>query len=99
MVRGEDLCNAPATVITHKVHFLNLERVEELREHGRLCIRGNVLGRLDLTGAVGQEVNRDTAAHICESRQLVTPQIAVEQDAVHEESHWALAMFDVADPS
>ena len=89
----------PAAVVANEVHLFNLEGIEKLPEHGRLRIRGDVLGRLDLTCPVSQEVNRDTTAHICESRQLVTPQIAVKQDAVNEEGHRALAMFDVADAS
>jgi hypothetical protein len=99
MVRGEDERNTPAAVVANEVDLLNVESVEKLLKHSCLRIRGDILSRLDLTCAVSQEVERDTSAHVCEPRHLVTPQIAVEQDAVNKEGHRALTLFDVADTS
>jgi hypothetical protein len=48
---------------------------------------------------VGQEINGNTSAEICEPLHLVSPQIAIEQHAVNKKSRWALAVFDVTDTS
>lgn len=53
MIRGKYLRDAAAAVVTNKVNLVQLEGVEKLHEHLRLCIRGDILVRFDLALSVG----------------------------------------------
>src|SRR5262249_41793035 len=75
------------------------EGVEELQEHLRVRVRGDVLLRTDLGGAVGEQVYGDAPADARESLQLVAPEGTVQQNAVHEERHGAASLLDVGDSS
>jgi len=80
-----------------RFHLGDAERVEELAQHGRVGGGGDVLPRVDLGGAVREQVERDAAPRRAELRELVAPEPAVHQHAVHEEGDRALPAFDVGD--
>src|SRR6516225_496100 len=84
---AEYLSDSAPTVISDDIHLIDGQRVEKLAEHFR--IRGNryILAGLDFRVAVRQQINCDGAAYIRKCLLLMTPEIAVQQHAVHEQCH------------
>ena len=95
--RREDLRDAAAAVVTDQVHLVDLEHVHELPQHLRVRGHRHVLVRSDLRLPVRQQVDRDAAAHVRQLRQLVAPQVPVEQYAVHKQRDRPGARLGVAD--
>src|SRR6267378_4742916 len=76
--------SAPA-VISDDIHLIDGQGVEKLGKHFR--IRGNryILIGADFRVAMRQEINCDGPAYIGKRLLLMTPEIAVQQHAVHEQ--------------
>src|SRR3984957_18287708 len=73
----EYLRDTAATIVSDKIHLIDVQRIEKFAKH--LGIRGdrNVLVRRDFRVAVRKQIDRDRAAKIRESRLLVTPKMSV----------------------
>src|ERR1700722_8371513 len=93
----EYLGDTAATIVSDKVHLIDVQRIEKLAKH--LGIRGDryVLVRRDFRVAVRKQVERDRAAKIRKSRLLVTPKKSVQQYAVHEQCNRTRSLVGIAD--
>ena len=72
-----------------------LERVEKLPQHVRVGRHRHVLVRRDLGVAVREQVDRDAAPDVGQLRQLMAPQMPVQQHAVDEQRDRTRALLDV----
>jgi len=84
-IRGrEDLTDPSAAVVSDQVHLIDVQGVEKLFEHLRVRRDRNVLFRRDFGVAMGQQINGDAPPDIRQLRQLVTPQMTIQEHAVHK---------------
>ena len=87
----------PTAVVADQVDGIDVHCIEELLEHRRLGVIGDVLCRFDLRRAMGHQIEGNTSARTAQVGQLMPPEVTVEQDTVHEERHRAFAVLDVTD--
>src|SRR5713226_9393140 len=83
--RGENLCNTATAVVADEIHLVNVQGIEKFLEHLRVGRDGNVLVGRDFGVAMRKKVHSYAAPDVGQIRQLTTPQIAVQQNAVHEQ--------------
>src|SRR5260370_21022956 len=95
--RGEKLRNAATAVVADEVHLVDVQGIEKLLEHLRSGGHGYVLVRRDFGVAVWKQVHGYAPPDIGQVRQLMTPQMAVQQNAMHEQRNRSRPLFRVAD--
>jgi hypothetical protein len=83
VVGGEDLGYADPGVVGDQVDAVDAERVQETDEGGGLVVEGDALAGGGDRLAVAQEIHREIAADVGEHFQLVSPEVPVDDDAVH----------------
>jgi hypothetical protein len=93
---GEDLCNPATAVVAHEIHPVDAHGVENFLEHVRIGRHGDVLIRRDFGVAMRKQVHGYTAPDVGQIRQLMTPQMPVQQHAMHEQRDGSSALFRVA---
>src|SRR3984957_1775808 len=93
------LTDSASAVISDDIHLIDGQGVEKLGEHFR--IRGNryILTGVDFRVAVSQQINCDGTAYIRQCLLLMTPEIAVQQHAVHEQRDRPRTTIGIADAS
>jgi hypothetical protein len=94
---GENLCNTAAAVVAHKIYLINVQAIEKFLEHVRIGRYGHVLVRRDFGIAMRKQIHGYTAPDVRQIRQLMTPQMPVQQHAMHEQRDWPCALLCVAD--
>ena len=82
--RRKDLRNPAATVVGDQVNLIDLQCIQKLLQHLGVRGRGQVLAGLDLGFSVREQVNRYATPNIRQRSHLMTPEMSVEQHAVHE---------------
>src|SRR5947209_9436492 len=85
MVGGEDLSQGAAAVVADEIDLREVERLTEHLEHLRDLGKGEVRVCCGSGLAVSEEVDRDAAADVAQPGEDVTPEVAVEKHAVHEQ--------------
>src|SRR5260370_17577516 len=95
--RCENLRNAATAVVAYEIHLVDVQGIEKFLEHLRIGRHGYVLIRCDFRVAMRKQVDGDATPDVRQIRQLMTPQIAVQQNAVHEQRDSSAALFPVAD--
>jgi len=99
MVGREQLRDGRAAVVRDQVDLVEPERGAEGLEHLRLGRKRDVLVLGRARPAVGQQVHRDAAAHVGDALDDVAPEMAVQEDAVHEQGGGTAAPFAIGDVS
>src|SRR5216684_1362340 len=95
--RGENLRNAATAVVADEVHLVDVQGIEKFLEHLRIGRHGYILIRRDFGVAVCKQVHGYAPPDIGQVRQLMTPQMAVQQNAMYEQRDRSRALFRVAD--
>src|SRR5258708_29112656 len=95
--RGENLRNSATAVVAYEIHLVDVQGIEKFLEHLRIGRHGYVLIRCDFRVAMRKQVHGYAAPDVGQLRQLMTPQIAVQQNAMHEQHDRSRALFRVAD--
>src|SRR5258707_12597032 len=95
--RRENLRNAATAVVAYEIYLVDVQGIEKFLEHLRIGRHGYVLIRCDFRVAMRKQVHGYAAPDVGQLRQLMTPQIAVQQNAMHEQRDWTRAFFRVAD--
>jgi len=95
----QDLRDTAAAVVADEIDLVDIERVEELREHRGVRRHRDILIRGNLGIAVCQEIHGDAPPHVGQSGELMSPDVPVQQHAMDEQRDRSLSRFDVADPS
>jgi len=75
----------------------DVQRIEKFLEHLRIGRHGYVLIRCDFRVAMRKQVHGYAATDVGQIRQLMTPQIAVQQNAMHEQRNRSCPLLRVAD--
>jgi hypothetical protein len=88
--RCEDLRYAAAAIVADQADLIDLERAEDLAQHVGVGGDGNVLIWVDLGVPVCQQIHGNAPTRIGQSRQLVTPDMLVQHDAVIAKSRISL---------
>ena len=97
--RGEDLRDAAAAVVADEVHAVDVQGIEKFLEHLRIGRHGHILIRRDFGVTMRKQVHGYTAPNVGLLRQLMTPQMPVQQYAMDEQRDRSCALFHVADMS
>ncbi len=77
--------------------YRRVQGIEKLSEHVRICRHGDILVRRDLSVAMRKQVHGDAAPDIGQMRQLITPQMPIQQHAMHEQRDRTCALLLVTD--
>jgi len=95
--RCENLRNTPAAIVTHEIHLVDVQGIEKFFEHLRISRHGYILIRRDFSVAMCKQIHSYAAPDVRQIRQLMTPQIYVQQHAMYEQRDRSCALFGVAD--
>ena len=93
--RTEDLRDAASAVISDEIRLFHVQRIEKLLEHLCVCRDGHVLIARDVRLAVRQQVDGNAAPDVREVCQLMSPEVLIQQHAVHEQRNRPGALLGV----
>src|SRR5579864_5469130 len=95
--RGENLSDTTTAVVADEIHLIDLQSIEKFLEHLRIGCHGYVLVRCDFGVAMHKQIDSDASPDVGQIRELVPPQITVQQHAMYKQCDWSRTLLRIAD--